>query len=81
MSTLKQRMNKVSQIKEEDIDYTDIPELTQEFWNNAVITRSVPKKSVTIRLDNDVLEWLKHFGKGYQTRINTILKYYMKAQH
>ena len=39
-----------------------------------------PKDRLTIRLDHDVVEWLKKHGKGYQTRINAILRSYRKAQ-
>lgn len=63
-------------IKDEDIDYSDIPPLTDEFWKAA--SRSPlyrPTKQVaTLRLDTDVLTWLKSMGKGYQTRINKILR-------
>lgn len=61
-----------------EIDYSDIPKLTDTsaFWKNA--TRNPfyrPKKEVTtIRLDADVLLWLKSEGSGYQTRINSILR-------
>jgi uncharacterized protein (DUF4415 family) len=39
-----------------------------------------PKDRLTIRLDHDVVEWLKRAGSGYQTRINVILRSYMQAQ-
>jgi uncharacterized protein (DUF4415 family) len=39
-----------------------------------------PKDRLTIRVDHDVVEWLKQAGSGYQTRINAILRSYMKAQ-
>jgi uncharacterized protein (DUF4415 family) len=39
-----------------------------------------PKDRLTIRVDHDVVEWLKKKGSGYQTRINAILRSYMKAQ-
>ena len=38
------------------------------------------KKQLTIRLDEDVLAWLKRHGKGYQTRINRILRVVMESQ-
>ncbi len=37
------------------------------------------KQSVTIRLDSDVLTWFKEQGKGYQSRINKLLRVYMDA--
>ncbi len=59
-----------------DIDYSDIPPLTDEFWKDAVPNPFYrpSKSSVTVRLDTDVVLWLKSKGKGYQTRINAILR-------
>ena len=62
-----------------EIDYSDIPPLTEKFWANAVLFRGrhlyrPVKKSTTLRVDADVLEWLKAKGRGYQTRINAILR-------
>lgn len=59
-----------------EIDYSDIPPLTEGFWKNAVRGRfyKPTKTSTTVRLDSDVLAWLKAQGKGYQSRINAILR-------
>ncbi|MCU7929075.1 MAG: BrnA antitoxin family protein [Candidatus Thiodiazotropha sp. (ex Dulcina madagascariensis)] len=65
-------------MKDEDVDLSDIPELNDEFFENADL-RLPEKKSVTIRLDADVLEWFKKQGKGYQTRINKLLRSYMET--
>ena len=46
----------------------------------AVIVLPKPKASVCIRLDQEVLDWFKAQGKGYQTRINALLRAYMEAQ-
>jgi uncharacterized protein (DUF4415 family) len=59
-----------------EIDFSDIPELTDEQWKNAErghFYRPV-KRQITARVDADVLEWLKSQGKGYQSRINAILR-------
>jgi len=59
-----------------EIDFSDIPEMTDEEWKNAErghFYRPV-KRQVTARVDADVLEWLKAQGKGYQSRINAILR-------
>jgi uncharacterized protein (DUF4415 family) len=59
-----------------EIDLSDIPELTEEQWNIAVrrnIYRPV-KHQITARIDADVLDWLKSQGRGYQSRINAILR-------
>ena len=61
---------------DEGIDLSDIPSLTPEFWKHAKLRMPQNKDSVTIRIDHDVLQWLKGFGRGYQTRINTILRSY-----
>ena len=61
-------------MKDEDIDFSDIPEIAD--WSNAVrgkFYRPI-KKSLTLRVDADVLAWLKSQGKGYQTRINSFLR-------
>jgi len=78
-SSMKQKPNKIDEIKDEDINYSDIPELDEEFWKNAVIEYPKKKRPVTIRLDVDILEWFKSMGKGYQTKINAILRSYYEA--
>lgn len=47
-------------------------------WSRATIIVPVPKNAVSIRLDRDVLEFFKASGKGYQTRINAVLRHYME---
>ena len=74
-----QRMKKIDGIKEENIDYSDIPELDDTFWDNAVIEYPEKKKPVTLRLDAEVLTWFQSKGKGYQTKINAVLRSYVKA--
>lgn len=58
------------------IDYSDIPPLTDAFWQNAVSNPfyKPTKTHATVRLDSDVMAWLKSQGKGYQTRLNAILR-------
>lgn len=59
-----------------EIDFSDIPELDESFWQNAVRNPYYKpvKKSTTVRIDADVMQWLKSQGKGYQTRMNKILR-------
>lgn len=61
-------------MKDVDIDISDIPEITD--WSGAVVGRFFRplKQPVTVRIDADVLAWLKSKGKGYQTRINQLLR-------
>jgi Uncharacterized protein conserved in bacteria len=63
-------------IRDEDIDTSDIPEMTAEQFNNATIGRFYRpiKVPVSIRLDADVLAWFKAQGEGYQTRLNDALR-------
>jgi uncharacterized protein (DUF4415 family) len=69
--------------EEEDIDLSDIPELTPEMFAKAVVKRGLKtkenKSQLTIRVDRDVLAWFKLQGRGYQTRINSLLRAYMEA--
>jgi uncharacterized protein (DUF4415 family) len=59
-----------------EIDFSDIPPLTEEFWKNAARGKyyKPTKTSTTVRIDSDVLAWLRAQGKGYQSRINAILR-------
>jgi uncharacterized protein (DUF4415 family) len=61
-----------------DIDTSDIPPLNKAFFKNANLRLPESKSLITIRVDTDVLKWLKSQGKGYQTKINAILKSYME---
>jgi len=67
-------------MKESDIDYSDVPPLTKAFFTKATVAWPPVKKQLTIRLDADVLAWLKADGRGYQTRINRILRVVMESQ-
>jgi uncharacterized protein (DUF4415 family) len=62
------------------IDYSDIPPLGDEFFAKAKAAWPPAKQQLTIRLDEDVLDWLKANGRGYQTRINRILRAAMESQ-
>jgi len=74
-----QRLKKLDDIKDKEIDYSDISELDDTFWANAVIEYPEKKKPVTLRLDADVLDWFRSLGKGYQTRINSVLRSFYEA--
>jgi uncharacterized protein (DUF4415 family) len=57
--------------QDSDIDYSDIPPLTDEQLSQF---RRAPKVLVAARLDRDIYDWLKRYGEGYSTRINNILR-------
>jgi uncharacterized protein (DUF4415 family) len=65
--------------RDAEIDFSDIPKLGKSFWKTARLVMPEPKDRLTIRVDHDVVEWLKKNGPGYQTRINAILRSYMEA--
>ncbi len=65
-------------LPESEIDYSDIPPLTEEQLAGAFRPKS--KQLIAVRLDRDVLEWLKGYGEGYSTRINQILRAVMAAR-
>lgn len=61
------------------IDFSEMPEVVD--WSGAEIGRfhRPAKRPVTIRLDDDVIDWLKSFGRGYQTKANLLLRHAMEA--
>ena len=75
----KTNWTRVDSLSDRDIDYSDIPELDKDFFKSATLVLPEPKTTVTIRLDQQVLEWFKAKGPGYQTRINALLRAYMEA--
>jgi uncharacterized protein (DUF4415 family) len=70
----------LEKMKQKDIDLSDLPEVRD--WAGAVVGKFYRpiKKPLTLRVDADVLAWLKSQGKGYQTRINKILRAAMMSQ-
>lgn len=70
---------------EDDVDTSDIPELTEEFWQNAVRNPYFKpiKQQLTLRLDSDLVAWFKRRapdGRGYQSAINKALRDYVTKQ-
>jgi uncharacterized protein (DUF4415 family) len=67
-------------MRDAEINLQDAPELRH--WDRAVVGKFYRpiKKPLTIRLDADVLAWLKSKGKGYQTRLNSLLRAAMEKQ-
>jgi uncharacterized protein (DUF4415 family) len=66
-----------------DIDFSDIPATAASDWIDAVRGKHYRplKQQLTVRIDSDVLEWLKSEGKGYQSRLNDILRAAMVSRH
>ena len=78
--SIKSNLARLDRMKDSGIDYSDIPPLDKSFLKKATVAWPPEKKQLTIRLDADVLEWLKGSGRGYQTRINRILRVAMESQ-
>ncbi len=70
----------LARMPDEKIDLTDVPEVRE--WRGAVVGKFYRpiKNPVTIRVDADVLAWLKRQGRGYQTRINKLLREAMEGK-
>ena len=79
MTISKERLKQIESIPDKAIDYTDIPETDEAFWAKAELRLPQAKKGVYLRIDQDLLDWLKRQGPGYQTRINAILRSYMET--
>ena len=71
-------LDRLAALPDSEIDFSDIPPLTDE--QLAAAFRPKSKELVAVRLDRDVLTWLKGYGSGYSTRINAILRAAMSAR-
>lgn len=75
------RLKELASRSDQQIDYSDIPELDEAFFEKAKLVRpAADKRQITIRIDADVLDWFRDQGKGYQTHMNAVLKAYMHSQ-
>ena len=73
----KRELAELAKRPDNEIDFSDIPELTEKFWQNAVPNPFYKpvKKQVTLRIDADILAWLRQQGQdGYQSRLNAVLR-------
>ena len=69
-------------MSDSDIDKSDIPKLDKAFFEDVYVRLPKHKRPISLRLDPEVLEWFKSQGRGYQTRINAVLKAYVHGhQH
>ena len=74
---------RVDALQDNDINLSDVPEVSPEMFARAIVRRGLKpvsrKAQLTLRVDNDVLDWFKKQGQGYQTKINALLRAYMDA--
>ena len=78
----KRELSALAKLPDSQIDTSNIPELPPEAWESAMRGRFYRpfKQAVSLRLDADVLHWLKAAGRGYQTRVNRILREKMLSE-
>ncbi|MEX1256752.1 MAG: BrnA antitoxin family protein [Gemmatimonadota bacterium] len=75
-------LRRLRNLAETEIADTSPPELAnlpEDFWEDAEVVIPVPKESISIRVDSDVLAWFRKGGSGYQTRMNAVLRSYVSA--
>jgi uncharacterized protein (DUF4415 family) len=70
-------------MKDEDIDFSDIPEITPEMFARAIVRKGLKpvarKSQITLRIDSEVLEWFRAKGTGYQSQMNAVLRAFKEA--
>ena len=73
-------LSRLRGVTDAEIRRTSPPELSDlppDFWNEAELVAPTPKRAVSIRLDEDVLDWFRESGPRYQTRMNAVLRMYV----
>jgi len=70
---------RLDEMADSEIDFSDTPKLDKSFFKHAKLRMPKTKRAVSLRLDPEVLAWFRGQGKGYQTRINAVLRMYMEA--
>jgi uncharacterized protein (DUF4415 family) len=79
MTISKERLKELATRNDKQIDYSDIPELNEDFWKNAVLIEPDKTQAVTLRVKKSILDTYKSLGKGYQTRMNAVLESYART--
>jgi len=76
-------IKRLKSMTDDEIDFSDIPRTTPEFWATGIVRKGlkpvIRKNQLTLRIDQDVIEFFKEEGRGYQTKINQLLRAYMDA--
>ncbi len=75
-----QKSSQIATVKDEDINFSDIAELDENFWRDAKLVEPDLTEQITLRVKRSVLAYFKVTGKGYQTRMNRVLESYVRAQ-
>ncbi len=75
-------LEELAALPDEAINTSDIPELDENFWANArvVMPKERGKTQITAKFDADMVEWFKRQGRGYQGRMNAVLRSFYEAK-
>lgn len=76
----REELGSITAMPDDAIDYSDAPMLNDAFWQAVNLPCIEQKTQITLRIDSDVIEFFRHTGKRYQTKINAVLRAYMEAQ-
>ena len=68
----------IAAVEDESIDFSDVPELDEEFWKRAQLLEPDHTDQITMRVKRSVLAYFKAPGRGYQTRMNRVLESYVR---
>ena len=81
-SARKRKLARLAAQPDSQIDFSEIPPLTEKFWKNAVRNpfRRQAKQRLTVQLDADVVAWLQRQGDDYQSRLNGMLRKAMQEE-
>ncbi|MDQ0421567.1 uncharacterized protein (DUF4415 family) [Peteryoungia aggregata LMG 23059] len=72
-------LEELAKLDDDEIDTSDIPELDDTFWQNAVLVEPEGTEQITLRVKKSVLQVFRATGKGYQTRMNAVLESYARS--
>ncbi|WP_446830416.1 BrnA antitoxin family protein [Candidatus Foliamicus sp.] len=70
----------IATVRDRDIDFSDIPELGDDFWRSAKLVEPDRTEQITLRVKRSVLAYFIASGRGYQSRMNRVLESYVRAQ-
>ena len=80
MTISPERLKELQNIKDSEIDTSDIPELDEQFWQKARRVEPILQETVLIKLEPDIVNWFKHKNPNYQSMINQVLRDYINQQ-
>ena len=72
------RLRRVSDAEIRRTSPAELADLPANFWEDAELVAPSPKRAISLRLDEDVLDWFRRSGPRYQTRMNAVLRMYVK---